>query len=127
MLEIELSQREFVPIIRRILNNPPDTEPTEWKVETDRGVTVFQLESENDIHRNEAGQVTLVDAHGIRYLIPIRVNSMPQPTRARPVHVASPRRRRPGSLPFLEGAYLIRRASMVATSRLANSSVKNQS
>jgi len=33
-------------------------------------VTVFQLESENDVHRNEAGQVTLVDAHGIRYLIP---------------------------------------------------------
>jgi Domain of unknown function (DUF1854) len=69
-LEIELSQREFVPLIRRILNNPPDTEPTEWKVETDRGVTVFQLESENDVHRNEAGQVTLVDAHGIRYLLP---------------------------------------------------------
>jgi len=70
MLEIELSQREFVPLIRRILNDPPDTEPTEWKVETDRGVTVFQLESESDVHRNEAGQVTLVDAHGIRYLIP---------------------------------------------------------
>jgi Domain of unknown function (DUF1854) len=69
-LEIELSQREFVPLIRRILNDPPDTEPTEWKVETDRGVTVFQLESENDVHRNEAGQVTLVDAHGIRYLLP---------------------------------------------------------
>ncbi len=69
-LEIELSQREFVPLIRRILNDPPDTEPTEWKVETDRGVTVFQLESESDVHRNEAGQVTLVDAHGIRYLIP---------------------------------------------------------
>lgn len=69
-LEIELSQREFVPIIRRILNNPPDAEPTEWKVETDRGVTVFQLESQSDVHRNEAGQVTFVDAHGIRYLIP---------------------------------------------------------
>ena len=69
-LEIELSQREFVPLIRGILNDPPDTEPTEWKVETDRGVTVFQLESESDVHRNEAGQVTLVDAHGIQYLIP---------------------------------------------------------
>jgi hypothetical protein len=70
LLEVELSQREFVPIIQRILNDPPDTEPTEWKVETDRGVTVFQLESEGDIHRNEAGRVTLVDSHGIRYLIP---------------------------------------------------------
>lgn len=69
-LRVELSQREFVPVIRRILNDPPDTEPTDWQVETDRGVTVFQLESESDIHRNEAHQVTVVDAHGIRYLIP---------------------------------------------------------
>jgi hypothetical protein len=69
-LELELSQREFVPVIRRILNDPPETEPTEWEVETDRGVTMFQLESEEDVHRNEAQQVTLVDSHGIHYLIP---------------------------------------------------------
>jgi hypothetical protein len=69
-LEIELSQREFVPVIRRILNNPLDTEPTEWEVETDRGVTMFQLEGEEDVHRSEANQLTVVDAHGIHYLIP---------------------------------------------------------
>jgi hypothetical protein len=68
-LEVELSQREFVPVIHRILNDPADTEPTEWEVETDRGVTVFQLESEEDLHRNEAHQVIIVDSHGIRYLI----------------------------------------------------------
>lgn len=70
ILETALSQREFVPVIRRILNTPPETEPMEWRVETDRGVTVFQLESENDVHRTESRQVVLVDAHGIRYLIP---------------------------------------------------------
>lgn len=70
ILEVELSQREFVPMIRRILNTPRDTEPNEWTVETDRGVTVFQLESQTDIHRNENRQVTLIDTHGIRYLIP---------------------------------------------------------
>jgi hypothetical protein len=69
-LEAELSRREFVPIIRRILNDPPDTEPTDWKVETDRGVTVFQLDREEDVHRNDANQVTIVDTHGIRFLIP---------------------------------------------------------
>jgi len=69
-LETELSQREFVPIIRRILNHPHDAEPAEWKVETDRGVTVFQLESGNDLHRRDPNQVMVVDSHGIRYLIP---------------------------------------------------------
>jgi hypothetical protein len=70
LLELELSRREFVPIIQRILNTPPETEPAEWRVETDRGLTVFQLESESDVHRTGARQVILVDAHGIRYLIP---------------------------------------------------------
>lgn len=70
ILEVELARREFVPVIRRILNDPPDTEPTEWKVETDRGITVFQLDSDSDVHRIDAVQVTIVDSHGIRYLIP---------------------------------------------------------
>lgn len=69
-LEEELSRREFVPVIRRILNMPADTEPTEWQVETDRGFTSFQLDSEDDVHRTAANQVTVVDSHGIRYLIP---------------------------------------------------------
>jgi hypothetical protein len=71
-LETALSQREFVPTIRRILNRPPNTEPTEWMVETDRGVTTFQLESETDIHLSGSQQVTIVDSHGIHYLIPDR-------------------------------------------------------
>lgn len=70
LLEMELAQREFVPVIRRILNNPLNTEPSEWKVETDRGVTVFQLESETDLHCKDNHPVTIVDSHGIRYLIP---------------------------------------------------------
>jgi hypothetical protein len=70
MIEAELARREFLPIITRILNDPPDTEPTEWSVETDRGRTSFQLDSEDDVHRNDRNQVTIVDTHGIRYLIP---------------------------------------------------------
>lgn len=70
MLEEDLSRREFVPVIRRILNMPADTEPTEWQVETDRGFTSFQLNSEDDVHRTDKDQVTVVDSHGIRYLIP---------------------------------------------------------
>ena len=70
VLEEELSRREFVPVIYRILNMPADTEPTEWQVETDRGFTSFQLDSEDDVHRSDVNQVTVVDSHGIRYLIP---------------------------------------------------------
>ena len=71
-VERELSLREFVPVIRRILNRPPDKEPAEWKVETDRGVTTFSVESDSDVHCNGPHRVTIVDSHGIRYMIPDR-------------------------------------------------------
>ena len=70
VIDEELARREFVPVITKILNDPPDTEPTEWSVDTDRGPTSFQLDSEDDVHRNDRNQVTIVDTHGIRYLIP---------------------------------------------------------
>lgn len=69
LLEKELAQREFVPVIRRIVNTPPDTEPSTWQVETDRGITSFELESDDAIHRRDF-QVSIVDSRGIRYLIP---------------------------------------------------------
>src|SRR5262249_17094476 len=35
----ELSRREFVPVIQRIIRVSSNTEPSEWDVETDRGRT----------------------------------------------------------------------------------------
>ena len=67
-VELELSQREFVPVIRRILS-ATHHEPSDWFVETDRGRTTFQLNSEDDVRRIEPDQASIVDAHGIRYLI----------------------------------------------------------
>jgi hypothetical protein len=67
-VELELSQREFVPVIRRILS-ATHHEPSEWLVETDRGRTTFQLNSEDDVRRLESDQASIVDAHGIRYLV----------------------------------------------------------
>lgn len=69
LLEEELAQREFVPLILRILNTPPETEPAQWKVETDRGVTTFELDTEDNVHRLGKRQVSIVDSQGIRYLI----------------------------------------------------------
>ncbi len=68
MVELELSQREFVPVIRHIIS-ATHHEPSDWIVETDRGPTSFQLNNEDDVRRLEPDQASIVDAHGIRYLI----------------------------------------------------------
>jgi hypothetical protein len=57
-------------VILKILATPPRTEPSLWHVETDRGVTSFEVESEDSIYRREPRQVSIVDVRGIRYLIP---------------------------------------------------------
>jgi hypothetical protein len=70
LVEEALGQREFVPVILRIVGTPPRTEPSLWQVETDRGITSFEVESEDSIYRREPRQVSVVDVRGIRYLIP---------------------------------------------------------
>lgn len=70
IVEEALGQREFVPVILRIIGAPPRTEPALWQVETDRGITSFEVESEDSIYRREPRQVSIVDVRGIRYLIP---------------------------------------------------------
>ena len=70
VIELELSQREFVPRITRILNHPSDAEPAQWRVETDRGVTTFHVDSTDAVRRQDPHQMSIVDSLGIRYLIP---------------------------------------------------------
>jgi hypothetical protein len=69
-LEQELARREFVPVILRVVNTPPRTEPATWKVETDRGITTFEIESEDSVHRRDPFRISIVDRAGIRYEIP---------------------------------------------------------
>ncbi len=68
VIERELAQREFVPVIRRILS-ATHHEPSDWTVETDRGQTSFQLNNEDDVRRLDRDQASVVDSNGIRYLI----------------------------------------------------------
>jgi len=75
LLEEELPRREFMPQLQRVVRVSGVSEPTEWDVETDRGLTRFILNSEDDIRRLGEGRAILVDAHGIRYLIP-RLDSL---------------------------------------------------
>jgi hypothetical protein len=69
LLEEEMAEREFVPIIHRIRWIRPRIEPSEWEVETDRGRVRFVLNSADDIRRLDDVRAIVVDAHGVRYLI----------------------------------------------------------
>lgn len=69
VLQEELSRREFLPVIRRIVRVSGNSEPCEWEVETDRGRTRFVLESEDNVRRLGRRKVAIKDSHGIRYLV----------------------------------------------------------
>jgi hypothetical protein len=67
----ELSRREFVPTVLQIEKVFADTDPSQWRIVTDRGKTTFLMEdSDNDVRRLGPTRILLVDTHGIHYLIP---------------------------------------------------------
>jgi hypothetical protein len=65
----ELTCREFLPQVLRIVNVKMNKEPHEWTVQTDRGSSQFLLRDE-DIRRLGPTRAILVDMHGVRYYIP---------------------------------------------------------
>lgn len=69
LMEAELATQGFFPVIERVLHVSSLSEPCEWTVLTDRGMTRFVLKSEDDVRRLSAHQAYLIDASGIRYLI----------------------------------------------------------
>lgn len=69
MIEAEFRDREFAPVILRIVNVSALSEPSEWSVETDRGSTKFVLESDSDVRRIDRTRAMIFDAHGTRYAI----------------------------------------------------------
>ena len=70
VLLCELAEREFVPVIQRVVATSALHPPCRWDVETDRGRTSFQLESEDDCRRLGPHAVLIADSNGIRYTIP---------------------------------------------------------
>jgi hypothetical protein len=69
VLQVDLSRREFVPVIKRIVRVSSILEPCEWLVETDRGPTTFVLKAEDDVRRLGPNQALVLDSAGVRYLI----------------------------------------------------------
>ncbi|MBS0263287.1 MAG: DUF1854 domain-containing protein [Planctomycetes bacterium] len=69
LLEADLAQREFIPVIRQIFSVSAGAEPTDWHVLTDRGETRFTLNNEDNIRRMGANGALVTDAHGVRFRI----------------------------------------------------------
>ncbi len=69
----ELAQREFMPVIVRIVSVASFATPSTWQVETDRGPTELILKSEDDIRRlkgaNDTAALLIADSNGIHFLI----------------------------------------------------------
>ena len=70
MLLTELTRREFVPVIQRIVSISSLAEPCEWQIETDRGATSFVLNSDEHVRKLGAEKALILDSHGLRYLVP---------------------------------------------------------
>lgn len=69
VIERDLAEREFIPEIRRILSVSAPWPPCEVDVETDRGITRFAVDSEDDFRRLPNGAIIINDSHGVRYRI----------------------------------------------------------
>ena len=70
LIREELSTREFVPVVERIVNVSSFSTPCTWSVVTDRGETEFVLRGDEDIRRiGKDGGLLISDVHGIQYLV----------------------------------------------------------
>lgn len=66
----EIAQRDFMPVIERIVAVSSFATPSTWQVETDRGNTELVLKSEDDIRRLKGpGALLIADSQGIHFLI----------------------------------------------------------
>ena len=70
LLEAALTRRDFVPVIRRVIAIKRATEGHDWHVETDRGQTVFRIETDESIQSLGGTRLVIIDKAGTRYLIP---------------------------------------------------------
>jgi Domain of unknown function (DUF1854) len=91
LIRASLGEREFMPVLQRILKVSSFSTPSTWSVITDRGPTEFVLRGDEDIRRvgkaSEQGDTNgasltkavsstnalmIADVHGIHYYIPDR-------------------------------------------------------
>ncbi len=69
LIEEELASREFMPEISRIVGVSTYATPSDWTVQTSRGVTTFTLKGEEDIRRLPNSALLIADSHSIQFLV----------------------------------------------------------
>lgn len=70
LLAEEFAQRDFMPVVTRIVSVSSFATPSTWQVETDRGPTALILRSEDDIRRLKGpGALLIADGNGLSFLI----------------------------------------------------------
>jgi hypothetical protein len=69
LLMEEIAQRDFIPVIDRLVAVSTFSTPSTWQVRTDRGITSFVLKGEEDIRRLRGTGLLITDSHGVTYRI----------------------------------------------------------
>ena len=69
LVQEDIAQREFLPVIRRLLSVSTFSTPSSWQVETDRGMNVLVLKGEEDIRRLKGSGLLITDNYGVTYRI----------------------------------------------------------
>ena len=69
MVHDEIAQREFLPVVERLVSVSTFSTPSTWLVKTDRGETSFVLKGEEDIRRLKQGGLMITDSHGVTFRI----------------------------------------------------------
>lgn len=74
VLRDELASRDFVPVIQRIVGVSTYATPSNWTVQTDRGLTTFVLKTEDDIRRLPGMALLIGSGHGVTFQVPDRLS-----------------------------------------------------
>lgn len=69
LIEEDLQECEFLPVIERIVSVSSFVTPSVWTVETNRGTCRFSLRGEEDIRRLGPAVLLILDSYGVHYLI----------------------------------------------------------
>ncbi len=69
LVQEEIAQRDFLPVVERLVSVSTFATPSSWQVQTDRGATMFVLKGEEDIRRLRGGGLLITDSHGVTYRV----------------------------------------------------------
>ena len=69
LIETDLAQREFMPVIKRINQVSSFATPSIWDVVTDKGNTQLILKAEDQIWRLKNNRILITDKNGVNFTI----------------------------------------------------------